>query len=78
MGVGLRASDEIRAKAEYDGVPVSAEVRRIGFCPQTELHWRHHGIYPSSYHLLLMHKAGYDVMYILLGDDDGKRSRNKV
>lgn len=73
MTIGQRAVKAIYDTAEREGITAKAECELIGINPNLLRDWRTR-FNPSAYLLADMAKVGYDVMWILLGDDYGKRN----
>ena len=71
--IGMRAAwaiEERKVQTRKSMLNVRAE---IDVTTVTLSNWRCGNTEPRGYHLRLMALAGYDVMWILTGEEDGKR-----
>lgn len=70
--IGERAAAEIRRTASKNDITYSAELCRIGIGREQLYQWERGKCNPTGVILQRMALAGYNVMYILLGDEYGK------
>lgn len=68
-GVGERAAYAIRQRCAQNGIRISAEKKKLDMNSCTLFHWEHGEHAPTSYFLRKMALAGYDVMWILTGEE---------
>lgn len=68
-GVGERAAYAIRQHCAQNGIRISAEKKKLDINSCTLFHWEHGEHAPTSYFLRKMALAGYDVMWILTGEE---------
>lgn len=69
MTVGERAVKAIRQRAKENGVPVCYEQEKLDLPRKTFRTWAKENMNPSAYFLAQMALQGYDIHYILTGED---------
>ena len=69
MTIGQRAAEAIREKAKFKGLDFRTECSNIGVPAQTVSCWKVGHCDPGSFYLAEMYKLGYDVIYILTGEN---------
>lgn len=67
--IGQRAVKAIRQRAKENGVAELDEFALLGIEPRIKRGWEKEGINPSAKFLQNMAREGYDIMWILLGDE---------
>ena len=78
MTIGERAFQAIKARANEKGIPFQDECEALGTHSSTirYMHWNKTN--PGSWLIAEMLRQGYNIEYVLLGDEYGQRSRNCV
>lgn len=69
MTIGERAYKAIKEKASKKGISFARECAEIGFSNRAAIYWVRGNAVPGGYILSLMLKNGYDLNYILLGEE---------
>lgn len=68
-----RAAQAVRDRAQMEGTSIAEQYDNLVIARQVQYHWESGRNQPSAYALQQMALAGYDVIYILIGD---KRNEN--
>ncbi len=66
--IGERAAKAIRDRAKKNRTTFEAECKKLNFFKKCVEAWEEKGHKPSAYYLQKMALAGYDVIYILIGE----------
>lgn len=66
--IGNRAYKEIKKRAKRNGICATEEALKMGVTSHSLSSWKKGNNNPSAYYLQQMVLAGYDVIYILIGE----------
>lgn len=66
--IGNRAYKEIKKQARQNGIAPYKEALKFGVTSHTLTDWKKGNGNPCAYYLQQMTLAGYDVIYILVGE----------
>ena len=67
--IGKRAAMAIRERAKQNGTKIGAESLKVDVSRKTMNDWEKRNMNPSAYFLQQMAFAGYDVVWILTGEE---------
>jgi hypothetical protein len=67
--IGQMMALAVDKRAEEKGITAKEECNNLGIPHETYRDWKKRILCPSSFYLKRLAHAGYDVMWILLGDE---------
>jgi hypothetical protein len=76
MTIGQRVAQAVKKRAREQNISLDLERAFIGVESKSFRDWKNGKCDPSAYYLQQLAMRGYDIMWILLGDEHGQRNGN--